>query len=509
MYDNFCKKLIPKWIPTRGIICIMLFTACFTNYVCRLQMPILAISMINTTEVDGRDVHRAFSFFSSEPFYWSSQIRGQLIAAYGYGNLVGNLLGGIMALQYGPRRAILWSSLVSAAICLMSPILAQAHYGALILSRIIVGLAGGVTFPACHSMVARWAPPNERSRFVWSLQGGSLGTIIAMPMVSSIAAYINWETGWYFPSLLMFVWIAAWALLAYDSPGEHPFITKEEKEYILTEQESTGKTRQHTLKETPVLAILTSFPFLCLIICHFGNLFILSFYQNSIMLYLTQALGFSVTNGGLMSALPPLGRMLFGFFFSFAGDTLKRKKLISLTALRKTASIFSHLVPGVFLILLGFVVTNQGDGQLLLANIFLTLAFSFNGAAVIVNLSNNQDLSPNYAGFLYGLMNTIGSTAGIIGPILVEAIAGSHEIEQWQKVFCIGAGVCFLSMIIFILGGSGNVQKWNDNNVSEKAATESDKYSIKKNAFQPEGLSASCSSLLATQVMCVDCRCLF
>ncbi|XP_033218999.1 sialin-like isoform X3 [Belonocnema kinseyi] len=449
----------------------MLFTACYTSYVCRLQMPILAISMINTTEADGADVHRAFSFFSSKPFYWSNHMRGQVIAAYGYGNVIGNLLGGIMALKYGPRRAILWTSLISATICLMSPIIAQAHYGALILSRIIVGLAGGVTLPACHTMVARWAPLNERSRFVWSLQGGSLGTIITMPMVSAIAEHINWETGWYLPSLFMFLWIVAWTLFAYNSPGEHPFITKEEKEYILTGQESTGQNRQHTLKEIPVLAIITSVPFLCLVICHFGNLFLLSFYQNSIMLYLTQALDLTLTKGGFMSALPPLGRMLFAFFFSWAGDTVMRKKLMSLTALRKCASIFSHLVPGFFLILLGFLVTNQDDDQLLLANTFLILAFSFNGAAVIVNLSNNQDLSPNYAGFLYGIMNTIGFTAGIIVPILVEAIAGAHTIEQWQKVFCIGASICVLSMIIFILGGSGNVQKWNDNNVSEDVTT--------------------------------------
>ncbi|XP_033219002.1 sialin-like isoform X2 [Belonocnema kinseyi] len=444
----------------------MLFTACYTSYVCRLQMPILAISMINTTKVDGRDVYRAFSFFSGEPFYWSNHMRGQVIAAYGYGNVIGNLLGGIMALKYGPRRAILWTSLISATICLMSPILAQAHYGALILSRIIVGLAGGATFPSCHTMVARWAPPNERSRFVWSLQGGSLGTIIAMPMVSAIAEYINWETGWYLPSLLMFAWIAAWALFAYDSPGEHPFITNEEKEYILKAQASSGQSRQHTLKETPVLEILTSVPFLCLVISHFGNLFLLFFYQNSIMLYLTQALGFNLTKGGFMSALPPLGRMLFGFFFGWAGDTIKKKKLMSLTLLRKTATIFSHLVPGVLLILLGYVVTNRGDNQLVLANTFLTLALSFNGAAVIANLSNNQDLSPNYAGFLFGIMNTVATTSAFIGPILVEAIAGSsHEIGQWQTIFCIGAGICFLSTIIFILGGSANVQKWNDNNV--------------------------------------------
>ena len=143
-------------------------------------------------------------------------------------------MGGILSLKYGPRRAVLYSAILSATLCFFSPLLAQVHYGVLIIARILVGLAGGVAFPACHTMVAKWAPPNEKGRFIWSLQGGSLGTIITMPMVSSIAEKINWETGWYLPSLLIFIWIAAWAYFAYDSPAEHPGITEEEKQYILT-----------------------------------------------------------------------------------------------------------------------------------------------------------------------------------------------------------------------------------------------------------------------------------
>ena len=86
-------------------------------------------------------------------------------------------------------------------------------------------------------------------------------------------------------------------------------------------------------------------------------------------------------------------------------------------------------MPGLFLILLAFLVTSKEDNQLIVANVFLTLALSFNGAAVIMNLSNNQDLSPNYAGFIYGIMNTIGTTSGIIGPTMVEAIAGSRGVS--------------------------------------------------------------------------------
>lgn len=63
------------------------------------------------------------------------------------------------------------------------------------------------------------------------------------------------------------------------------------------------------------------------------------------------------------------------------------------------------------------------------ANVFLILALGFNGAASISNLSNNQDLSPNYAGFLYGIMNTLGSFSAIIIPPVIEEVAGKWGVS--------------------------------------------------------------------------------
>lgn len=281
--------LFTGWLPTRVLIGIMMFTACWTNYMLRLQMPILAVPMIKARAVAGSNsssaacdvrIRRAIAWldpgihledyilaerleaaqnaavnskaynirvrrsdairppgiyvFNGLPFDWRPEIRGQLIAAYSYGNVPGNLLGGMMAVKWGAKNAILWTSILAVTISFFSPILAQFHWGVLLFTRIIIGLTGGITFPACHSLVARWAPPNEKARFVWSLLGGTFGTIFTYPLVAGIAESLDWESGWYIPSLMMVVWIFFWALITYDSPEEHPGITTEEKEYIIT-----------------------------------------------------------------------------------------------------------------------------------------------------------------------------------------------------------------------------------------------------------------------------------
>lgn len=84
----------------------------------------------------------------------------------------------------------------------------------------------------------------------------------------------------------------------------------------------------------------------------------------------------------------------------------------------------AHLLPGIFLILVGYA-----ECSLYLANIFLFFALGFNGAASIANLSNNQDISPNFAGFLYGIMNTVGSVSSVIIPTMVEEIAGKYGVS--------------------------------------------------------------------------------
>ncbi|XP_011263877.1 sialin isoform X2 [Camponotus floridanus] len=515
-HDRRLYQLLLRWMPMRIWICVMMFTACWTSYACRLQMPILVVPMIKEQPINHtisgvcvfdesarrrRDIvnifdpgsyleeyildrveeerdqklhslHRRqattnttrtpdtrFELFSNLPFDWTPTIRGQLLASYSYGNVPGNLIGGWLALRYGPRHAILWTAILSAVLSLVSPFLAHCHWGILLCSRIIIGITTGVTFPACHTMVAKWAPPHERARFIWSLLGGTFGTILTYPMIAAIAENINWESGWYIPSLLMLVWIIMWALVAYDSPAEHPGITDEEKNYILTAQAGIVRPEKPKWKQTPIRQIMTSLPFISLIICHFGNLFLLFFYQNSLMLYLTKALGFQLTQGGAAAGAPWGARMLFGFFFSWAGDTIKRKQVISITLLRKLATIFSHFLPGIFLILVGYV-----GCDFVLANVFLFFALGFNGAALISNLSNNQDLAPNFAGFLYGIMNTIGTTSGMIIPPIVEEVAGKYgnPIDRWQILFWIGAAVCIGSMIVFLFGGSGNIQSWNE-----------------------------------------------
>lgn len=72
----------------------------------------------------------------------------------------------------------------------------------------------------------------------------------------------------------------------------------------------------------------------------------------------------------------------------------------------------AHVIPGLLLLSIPFV---KEPGVVVA---ILTISLGFNGAAVLTNLQNTQDLAPNYAGTLYSIINTIGFTSGALGPII-------------------------------------------------------------------------------------------
>ena len=105
-------------------------------------------------------------------------------------------------------------------------------------------------------------------------------------------------------------------------------------------------------------------------------------------------------------------------------------RFIFSTTLKYNAIFIAHLIPGLCLVGVSYVGFNE-----ILVNLLLSLALGFNGAATLSNLTNNQDLSPNYAGFLYGIMNTVGSISGMFISPMIEIIVSANVNFLFSLLF--------------------------------------------------------------------------
>ncbi|XP_076297756.1 sialin [Lasioglossum baleicum] len=306
-------------------------------------------------------------------------------------------------------------------------------------------------------MIARWVPPSEKGMFVWTMQGGPFGTVVTFAICGQIISALGWKAAYYVTSGLILVFYALWVLLIYDTPDLHPGITEKERIYI-KEQIGTTVSKQKT--KLPVVAALSSPPFLVLLWAHFANMWGIYFIATNGPKYTLEVLGFNMKSGGTLTGLPYIARLGAGVLFAAAGDYLRRKKMLSLGWLRKIFMIFSHMGPAIALIAMTYAGCDA-----VTAIVMLIVALSFNGAACQTSLQNHQDLAPNFAGSLYGIMNTFGSFPGFIIPPIIGALTNERNgVEEWRVMFWISAAVFTSATILFWLFGSAEIQSWNDTN---------------------------------------------
>lgn len=102
-------------------------------------------------------------------------------------------------------------------------------------------------------------------------------------------------------------------------------------------------------------------------------------------------------------------------------------------------SFVAHILPGVLLILLA-----EYGRSATISVILMSVSLGFNGAATVTNLQNSQDLAPNYAGSLYGIMNFIGTTSGFFSPMIV-----AHFTKE-SVSFCLKSILNKINLIGFL-----------------------------------------------------------
>jgi MFS transporter, ACS family, solute carrier family 17 (sodium-dependent inorganic phosphate cotransporter), other len=186
-------------------------------------------------------------------------------------------------------------------------------------------------------LVSRWAPKDEKGKFVSALLGGALGNVITWVMLGPIIKTFGWQFGFYIPALITLVFVLLWYILVADSPADHARISKQEREHI---EDSLGNSVTKSKSLPPVASVLTSIPFYALLILHYGSLWGLYFLQTAAPMFMTEALKFDLSAAGNFSSLPPLARLLAGFGFGAIGDFIRRRDCMRVTVIRKSFCLF-------------------------------------------------------------------------------------------------------------------------------------------------------------------------
>lgn len=106
--------------------------------------------------------------------------------------------------------------------------------------RAILGVAEAGNWPGATKGNAEWFPTKERALAQGIFNSGAaIGGIVAIPLIAFLTVYFSWQMVFVVVGLVGLLWLIPWLVLVKAPPGSHPWITEEEREYILTGQRST------------------------------------------------------------------------------------------------------------------------------------------------------------------------------------------------------------------------------------------------------------------------------
>jgi MFS transporter, ACS family, hexuronate transporter len=114
---------------------------------------------------------------------------------------------------------------------------AKATFG-FVIARGVLGFSEAGNFPAAIKTVAEWFPRKERALAVGIFNSGTnVGAILAPLTVPLIAMEYGWQWAFIITGLIGLIWLLFWWLI-YEKPEENTKLSKEELDYIQSDDNS-------------------------------------------------------------------------------------------------------------------------------------------------------------------------------------------------------------------------------------------------------------------------------
>ncbi|WP_026978749.1 MFS transporter [Flavobacterium tegetincola] len=307
--------------------------------------------------------------------------------------------------------------------------------------RAILGVAEAGNWPGATKGNAEWFPTKERALAQGIFNSGAaIGGIISIPLIATLTVYFSWKMIFVLIGVAGLLWLIPWWILVKSEPKKHPWITDEERNYILSgqknedfdadgdvDQEYNPDTKQllsHKQSWGVILASATIDPIWWLFVFW-------------IPIYLNEVYGMDVKSIGLYGWVPYAGAMLGAWFGGlFAQNRLKAGWDINKT--RKTV-----ITLGCLIMLPALLAMASPGGPTTAVLIMAVILFGFQTA-----IGNIQTLTSDlFSG------KTVGSLSGYSGMAAKLTAAGLTYLVPWltsggnyTPAFIIGAALAVLTL---------------------------------------------------------------
>lgn len=305
------------------------------------------------------------------------------------------------------------------------------------LFRGILGLAEAGNWPGATKANAEWFPIRERALAQGIFNSGAaIGGIVSAPIIGLLFVFLeSWQATFIAIGALGFLWLVPWLIVYKAGPDAHPWISEEERQFILTGQRDTASNEVADYAPTTG-EILSRKESWGIILASFFLDPIWWLFITWLPLYLFETYGFGVEEIATYAWIPYVGAM-FGAWFGggLAGRLIGRGWTVNRT--RK-----SVIGLGCAIMLVTLLVTTQASSPLVAVLLMALILFGFQMA-----VGNIQTLpSDFYSG------KSVASLAGFAGTAAKLAVVGSTWLipriteTSYAPAFIMGAALAILTI---------------------------------------------------------------
>ena len=367
---------------------------------------------------------------------------GFVLAAFAWGYALFQFPGGVYGERLGGRRAlammaVVWGVLNGLVGLLPSAAPTVGLLGALILLRFLMGAAQAPLFPVTGGgLVYHWFP-----RGSWALPnalmnvGLTFGAAAAGPLIAWLTQTAGWRQSFLLTAPLAFVVAGVWWWYGRDRPAEHPSVSPAELALIDAGRApgaaapGAGSWRR-VLSNRNLLLIAASY---------FCSNYVFYFFFNWLYIYLVDVRGFTLLEGGWVSALP----WMVGAVGAAAGGLLADRLS------RRLGPRLAYRVPCAAGLAIAAVLllAAAGAANAYAAVAMLSLCLAFQQLTEGPFWAATVAVSGKHASAGGGVLNTGGNLVGGMGAVLVpftaDRLGWIPALATASGFALVGAGLWF------------------------------------------------------------------
>lgn len=311
--------------------------------------------------------------------------------------------------------------------------------------RALLGVSEAGNWPGATKANAEWFPIKERALAQGIFNSGAaIGGIVSGPIIAFLFLVLeSWQAVFVVIGSLGLLWLVPWLVVCKSSPDTHPWLSDEERGYILTGQRNSDTNTEADYAPTSG-EILSRKESWGVILASFFLDPIWWLFVGWLPLYLAETYGFGVVEIGQYAWVPYVGAMLGAWF----GGLLAQNRIGAGWSVNKTRKFIIGL--GGLIMLLSLLSTVKASSPLMAVLLMAAILFGFQ--TVVGNIQTLP--SDFYSG------KSVATLAGFAGTAAKLAVVGLNflipiiTINSYAPAFIVGAALAILTVLsVWVLCG--------------------------------------------------------